>query len=200
MRKKGKIDNTKRLFKIANSQLGLFTSKQAERAGFPRSNQVYHVKQGNWKRVQRGIYRLTNYPVSEFEQMMAWYLWSRGRPSGSGDEPQGVYSHETALSLHDLSDVNPARLYMTVPEHFRRSIAPSKVLVIHKSDLSIADVSDFHGMKITTPLKTLLDVIKAAELSSDLIRQAVMQASRRGLITMKDMEKHPALKRYWTKK
>ena len=40
---------------------------------------------------------------------MVWQLWSRNRQG----EPQGVFSHATALSLHELSDVMPAKLHMS---------------------------------------------------------------------------------------
>jgi predicted transcriptional regulator of viral defense system len=50
---------------------------------------------------------------------MLWWLWSKNREGVS----QGVYRHETALSLHDLTDLMPSKLHMTVPKSFRRSAA-----------------------------------------------------------------------------
>jgi predicted transcriptional regulator of viral defense system len=195
----GESDSTKRLFKIADRQMGYFTTRQAEEAGFPRNNHPYHVRCGHWQRVERGIYRLSNYPVSEYEQMMVWYLWSRGRPHGHGEEPLGVFSHDTALSIYELSDVNPSRIHMTVPVSFRRSVAPAKVLVLHKAGhrrrLLPRHVSDFHGMKITTPLRTLLDVAEARDLSLEIIRQAIIDAEKRGLVSKRDIERHPKLRR-----
>jgi hypothetical protein len=43
--------------------------------------------------------------------------------------PVGVFSHHTALSLHELSDVNPSKLEITVPSSFRRGVAIPKVLL-----------------------------------------------------------------------
>lgn len=40
-------------------------------------------------------------------------------------------SHATALSLYDLSDVNPAKLHMTVPTGFRR---PSKGATLFREE------------------------------------------------------------------
>lgn len=54
------------------------------------------------------------YPLGERPDKMLRRLRSRGRD----DKPQGVHSHETALSLHELSDINPAKLHMTVPPDF----------------------------------------------------------------------------------
>jgi predicted transcriptional regulator of viral defense system len=75
------------------------------------------VKVGNWIREYRGIYRLALFPMAEHPDLVKWALWSRNR----NEAPEGVYSHRTALSLYELSDLNPAKLHMTVPAHFRRN-------------------------------------------------------------------------------
>ena len=120
-----------RLFEIAEAQHGLFTTKQAKQAGYSEKAQYYHARAGNWIRDHRGIYRLARYPRSEWADLMLWQLWSRNRE----DVPQGVYSHETALSLYELSDVMPARLHMTVPHRFDRSAEIPSVLFLHRAHL-----------------------------------------------------------------
>ena len=109
------------LFEIAEAQSGFFTTKQAKAAGFAEKTHPYHVKAGNWTREYRGIYRLVDFPSVERPDLVLWYLWSRGRD----DVPRGVYSHETALSLYELSDANPSKLHMTVPMSFRRNCRDS---------------------------------------------------------------------------
>jgi predicted transcriptional regulator of viral defense system len=42
-----------------------------------------------------------------------------------------VYSHQTALSLFDLSDLMPSRLHMTVPPGFRRSAPIPGAIILH---------------------------------------------------------------------
>ena len=61
-----------------------------------------------------------------------WYLWSRGRD----EKPVGVYSHETALSLFDLGDFDPADLHMIVPLTFRRNGPVPKGVVLHRGTIS----------------------------------------------------------------
>ncbi len=102
------------LYKIAAGQQGYFTAGQAVKAGYKDSTHPYHVRSGNWIREWRGIYRLARYPVSENGQYVLWSLWSRNRMG----VPQGVYSHQTSLSLYDLSDIMPAKLHMSVPPTF----------------------------------------------------------------------------------
>ncbi|MGB7128727.1 MAG: type IV toxin-antitoxin system AbiEi family antitoxin domain-containing protein [Candidatus Rhabdochlamydia sp.] len=48
------------LFEIAESQQGYFTFKQAIAAGFSDKNHRYHVQNGDWIKVLRGIYRLSS--------------------------------------------------------------------------------------------------------------------------------------------
>ena len=65
---------------------------------------------------------------------MLWYLWSRNRR----EVPEGIYSHETALSLHELSDVMPSKLHMTVPKDFRRNSMIPEVLILHRANVDKA--------------------------------------------------------------
>ena len=116
---------------------------------------------------------------------MLWSLWSNNRKG----KPQGVYSHETALSIHDLSDVMPAHLYMTVPSSFRKSAKIPKVLVIHRAILAASDIQEMDGYSVTRPLRTILDVAAAETTSADLLEQAVRQSLQRGLVKRDDLAK-----------
>ena len=122
---------TQRLFDLAQQQQGFFTTKQAKLAGFAENTHPYHVQAGNWVREHRGIYRLAQFPLSDGPDLALWSLWSRNRK----EEIEGVFSHQTALSLHELSDLNPAKLHMTVPKHFRRSSRVPGILVLQYTDL-----------------------------------------------------------------
>ena len=172
------------LFAVAEAQGGFFTAKQAETAGFDRTNHSYHVRSGKWTREYRGIYRLKQYPLPEDSDLVLWSLWSRGR----NDVPQGVYSHETALRIFDLSDNMPAKLHMTVPAKFRRGTEIPTILVLHHADLAPTDVEEREGFRVTRPMRTILDLVAAEGLSSDLLKQAFDEARNRGLITAKETQ------------
>lgn len=184
MRAAASSPDNDRLFAIAEGQDGYFTMAQALEAGFARSTHSYHVKAGNWIREHRGIYRLKRYPLSEAGQRVLWSLWSRDR-SGV---PRGVYSHETALALRDLSDVNPAKLHMTVPPGFRRNSATPAVLVLHKSALPPAEVVRERGYALTRPMRAILDCAAEGDADRDHLRQALEQGLRRGLITRVELK------------
>lgn len=175
----------RRLFEVAEGQQGFFTAKQAKTAGFAENTHPYHVQVGNWVREYRGIYRLTLFPPSEHPDLVKWALWSKNR-----DEViEGVYSHQTALSLYELSDLNPAKLHMTVPTHFRRNSEIPAILALHYADLASDDVEAAQGFKYTRPLRTILDLIEADSVERTFLRQALRQGLDRGLITRSEVKR-----------
>ena len=174
----GRKEAAKRLYEIAEGQHGFFTAKQAKAAGFAENTHPYHVQAGNWIREHRGIYRLASFPRGERPDLMLWSLWSRNR----GEAAQGVFSHETALSLYDLSDVMPAKLHMTVPISFRRNSETPRVLVLHLADLPQSDIGVAYGVRVTKPMRTILDLLTGGQVSPATLRQAVREGLRRGQI------------------
>ena len=171
------------LFAVAEGQQGYFTSKQATNAGYQLGSQAHHVKSGNWARVERGIYRLTRFPQSPEEQLVIYALWSRNREG----RPEGVYSHQTALSIHELSDVNPAKLHMTVPVAFRRTAKTPNVLVLHRSNLDQKDIELRQGFAVIRPLRTIADLAVAESTARGLVQQALMEGRRSGVITAREI-------------
>lgn len=180
-----------KLFELADQQQGYFTAKQAIASGYTANNHHLHIKNGEWVREGRGIYRLAAYPMTERPDMMYWALWSRDR----SDKPTGVFSHATALALYNLSDVMPAKLEMTVPPGFRRSGPIPRVLRFIRRQLPDEDKRYTMGFYVTTPLRSLIDVIEEGRLSRELIQQAVSQAVSRGLVkSRREFFEHPHVK------
>jgi len=175
---KGRKAAAKHLYDLAEGQGGFFTTKQAKVAGFAENTHPYHVQVGNWIREHRGIYRLASFPRGERPDLMLWSLWSRNRREAA----QGVYSHQTALSLHDLSDEMPAKLHMTVPRSFRRNSEIPRVLVLHFADLPQSDIGAADGVRVTKPFRTILDLLEGGEVLPAALRQALREGLRRGLI------------------
>jgi predicted transcriptional regulator of viral defense system len=171
------------LYEIAEGQQGLFATRQATQLGFKLGSQHHHVKMGNWIRLHRGIYRLARFPQGDQVQLVLWHLWSQSRAG----EPQGVYSHQTALSLYELSDVMPAKLHLTVPPAFRRNAAIPKVLVLHWAALKASDIETLRGFRVTRPLPTILTLAREATIATDLLEQALADGRRCGLIRLNEL-------------
>ena len=115
-----------RLYEVAAATSGYFT-----RAQLPVELQYalqYHERQGRVEKVGRGIYRLVNLPPSEDEQYLVASLWSNGR---------GVISEESALSIHELSDVLPSATVLTFEGETSQTPPPGVRLVLRPEGYQI---------------------------------------------------------------
>ena len=162
------------LFDVASSQEGLFTTAQAGDAGYSPQLLQKHLRAGRIQRIRRGVYRLVHFPPGEHEDLAAVWLWS---------ERAGVFSHDTALSLHDLSDILPSRLHLTVPASWRsRRLRVPRGVVLHYADVPKDERAWVGPVPVTEPRRTLADCV-AASVPPDLVQQAMEQATARGLLT-----------------
>jgi predicted transcriptional regulator of viral defense system len=168
---------------IAQDQQGYFTTKQAIKAGYADNTHPYHVRTGNWERVWRGIYRTAHQPTPEDGEMMLWLLWSRGRD----EKPQATLSHQTALSLFELGDFNPAKIHMIVPPAFRRNSRLPKTVVLHQSLLAAGELTHLRGLAVCRPLRALCDIASThPDMVADLLPIAT-EARRRGVIVEREI-------------
>jgi predicted transcriptional regulator of viral defense system len=179
-------ERQKELYQLAESQGGYFTAKQAAGLGYASNKRIYHVRAGNWIREHRGIYRLALFPEPERPDLILWWLWSRDR----SDRPTGVYSHQTALSLHDLTDANPAKLDLTVPTNFRRGAPIPKVLRLHHSDVRSEDLETLLRVPVTNAIRSIVDVWEEESLPRPVLREAFREAMKQGKITKTQVSKY----------
>jgi predicted nucleotidyltransferase len=170
-----RVQKSDRLFQVAESQQGYFTSSDAKRLGYDYPHQHFHVKQGNWIRVDHGIYRLKKFPAAEHEDLMRWWLWSRKK---------AVISHETAASLYEFGDLLPSKIHLTVPLYFRKK--PAKSLVLHKANLSASEIEKRDDLPVTTPLRTVLDLARS-HLDDERLSAVAKDAIKKGLVSRKDL-------------
>ncbi len=184
------MDKETRLLQITESQQGYFTSRQAEECGFSPPNFHRKLESGKWSKELRGIYRIANYPTTSRPELALWALWSADKQG----KPQGVWSHETALEIHNLSDVAPAKLHMSVPKSFRKSTEIPKNLCLHFVDeIPQSDIETRQGYCVTTPLRTLSDIIQEGKTQPEQIERAILDLAIqksliKGLSTIQEME------------
>jgi predicted transcriptional regulator of viral defense system len=184
-----------RLFRVAATQQGHFTTAQAIAAGYQDATHAYHVRVGNWIREWRGVYRLARYPLTEDGQYVLWSLWSRSRAG----TPEGVYSHETALSIYELADAMPEKLHMTVPPSFRRHARIPSVLVLHIGTVALEETEEREGYRVTNPARTLVDLVLEETTAPEVLRQACRESQERGLLTHASWERYRQDKGIWRK-
>jgi predicted transcriptional regulator of viral defense system len=168
------------LYRLAAPQGGHFDRAQALEAGYSPQLVEYYRRAGRVERVGRGIFRLVHFPPGEHEDLIVVWLWS---------ERLGVFSHETALALHELSDLLPTQKHLTVPTAWscRRLRVPRRV-ELHHDDLTENEITWRGPVPITTPIRTIIDCT-LANVAPALVRQAQSQALRRGLFTKPELQR-----------
>lgn len=175
------LESARKLAAVAHGQGGYFTAKQAKVAGYDYPHLDYHVATGNFERIDHGLYRLSSVPPPEYDEFVRLSLWSRNRL----DEPQAVVSHDSALMLHDLGELLSGKTHLTVPPKFRK--AAPRSIALHKSTLQTNDTEEREGFRVTTPLRTLVDVATHG-ISQEQLEKALATALERGLVRRNKLE------------
>ena len=96
---------TEEIIKMAKENNGTVTTAMVVAAGISRGNIKYLVDKGMIEKSARGVYILPEVWDDEI-----FNLQSRFK--------RGIYSHETALFLWNLTDRTPNRYYMTFPANY----------------------------------------------------------------------------------
>jgi len=168
-----------RLQDLATTQSGYFTLNQALEAGFTSAEQLeIHERV---ERCGEGVYRFLLHPPSEHEDLVVIWLQT---------EKKCVFSHDTALALHELSDILPVRIHLTVPPGWKpiEGMALVPHAVLHYGTVEPTEIDWMGPVPFTKPLRTLVDCIEKG-LTPDLVIQGIDDARRRGIITHAEAER-----------
>jgi len=95
----------KEIESLLNKNNGILTIKEAEENGIYRGSIKYFTEKGKLEKVSRGVYVLPGIFEDEF-----FVVQNRFK--------KGIYSLETALYLHDLTDRTPSVFNMTFPKGY----------------------------------------------------------------------------------
>lgn len=162
------------LYEIAEGQAGYFTTAQARSAGFSRERLSNTVRSGKFQRAAHGVYRLTHFPASKHEDLfIAWLITG----------PHSVISHDSALAVYELSDALPGEVHVIVPRSASRR---RQNIRLHTNRLQLDEITNREGLPITTAARSIADAANSG-LAEELVRQALQEALRRGLVS------HPQL-------
>lgn len=159
------------LYETAESQAGYFAAHQAREYGFTWERLSSNVHTGRFIRVSQGIYRLTQFPGSDNEDLFVAWLRTG---------PDSIISHDSALALYELSDVMPAEIHVIVPRTASRRRPGIRQ---HTHHLAADEVTMRNGLPVTTVPRTLADVA-AAGLAEEQVRLAIQDATARGLTSL----------------
>lgn len=177
------------LVELASDHHGYVTTLQVREAGVDPTQLRQLAGRGRLEHVARGVYRVPVLPRSEHDDLAFAIAWARGR---------AVLSHESALVLHGLSDVNPSVVHLTAPpDNYPRAQGGGPVR-IHRRDLPPGDITVVDGLPVTTAVRTIVD---CEELGTDpaQLRLAIRQARRSGELSalqaegLKTRMRHPEM-------
>ena len=83
----------------------VITNKEAEELGYTRHNLSELTKSGQLERLRPGLYQLKGKVIDDFVLI-------------SSNSNRIIFSHQTALYLHDLSDRTPNVFHISVPQGY----------------------------------------------------------------------------------
>lgn len=160
--------------RIAAEQHGLISRGQARAEGLPLKAIEWRVSTGRWSAVQPGVYRPRSAPTSWHQRLMAAVL------RGGRD---ALASHRAAAALWRLDGINERAIEISVP--CARRIRGALVHRRARSDNPRS--TELDRIPATHIERTIIDL--AAVVSSDRAGGALDDALRRGLVSVKRMER-----------
>lgn len=158
-------------------QWGMVTAQQALLSGIDGVTLHRLKSAGLLESVRRGVYAVTAAEASDARAEQA--AWLSLRPETGGwarpklDPDGGVISHESAARLHNLGDLVNTRVDITTP---RRRTTRDPGVRLRRGELADADVVVLNGLPVTTPTRTIYDLLgQHADAShiATMVRQGV---------------------------
>ncbi len=144
-----KLDEPRRdapLAHLAARQHGVVERSQLLALGYTDNAIARRVRAGWLVRVHRGVFAVGRQPLTLHGHFLAAVF-------SAGD--RAVLSHFSAAVLWNLLRERGTRVDVTVPGSARRG---GRVVIVHRSLLSPDEVAIRHGIPVTTPVRTMLDL------------------------------------------
>jgi len=172
-------DALRELAEISASQWGMVTSAQAATRGVTRLDLSRLTESGDLLRLAHGIYKDAGAPSGAHLDVRAAWLSSDPARLASDRLDDGhrgvVISGQTAAWLHDIGDLRSNRTELTTPVRRQTQRAD---LHYRQRDLPKEDVTIRDGLPVTTPERTIADLVEdRTDLS--IVANALRDASRK---------------------
>ncbi len=148
---------------------GVITSFEANAKGINNKTLQRMEKLGQIERVEHGLYMDPN--QMEDEYFLTLYRCKKG-----------IFSHETALYFHELTDRTPFQIMMTIPSGYNTRLLKDKekykffyvVEELHSIGKIIMETPYGHQVYVYDKERTICDCLKKKEqLDGDLVTEAV---------------------------
>lgn len=171
--------------KLLEQYNGLVTTSQITKAGIPRYCLSKMLLENKLVRAEKGVYATPE--TWEDELFILQYRYSKG-----------IFSHETALDIHDLTDRMPTRYVMTFPAgynttRFKKTIIDSKTCVKKLYTLGIIEKSTTCNniIQVYDIERTLCDIVRGNKIFDiQLVNQAMKAYIRTGKKNIQKLMKY----------
>lgn len=164
------------LWPVAEVQHGYVTAAQAKDLGIDTMPLQMLVQRGTLERAAHGVYRFPQFPYNDATPFMLAVLWTR--------MPEACLSHETALAVYDICDINPNRTHLTVSRHRRIRRTNNAGYVVHYEDLDPGQIGWWQEVPTVTAPTAIAQCI-ADGTGTYLLEQAIQNGHARGHLTVK---------------
>ena len=161
---------TEEIIKMAEGNNGIVTTAMVVAAGFSRGNIKYLEKKGLIEKSARGVYILPEVWADEM-----FNLQNRFK--------RGIYSHETALFLWDLTDRTPNVYSMTFPTNYNLTRPKEENVrctqckdAFYDLGIVVTNTPGGNEVKVYSIERTLCDILRP---QSDVDIQVVTEAFKR---------------------
>ena len=158
------------IYEVASENYGLMTTDMAREIGVSSMTLVMLERRGRIMRVGRGVYRLEQFPASEYDS----YATAVAK-AGNGAFLWGP----SVLALENLCPTDPGKLYVAVPGRVRRSLG--RGVFIRQNAGKNTNVSGLRGI----PAQSVREAIRDSRnmIMSNRLLDATKRACERGLIS-----------------
>jgi len=143
-----------KLEELVTERSGLILTKEVEEAGIPRHYLTVLTKEKKLKRISHGVYLAPDAFDDEMYRLQA-------------KNQRIIFSHETSLYLHDLTDQDPLEWSVTVPFGYNASHLKEegvKVYTVKKSlhQMGVTELKTVYGrpIKAYNKERTICDIIR----------------------------------------
>ena len=171
------MDNTV-LDSLFEKSGGLMRTADVISAGVTKDEFYRYVKKEGLEKVAHGVYAHPDNWIDEMAALQAQY-------------PKVIFSHETALYLHDLAEKEPVPISVTVPAKYNvRSLSEKGVRLYYIKQewylLGVCDVTTSSGQRVASydMERTILDIIRKKK-EMDV---AVFNYALRTYVNLKDKD------------
>lgn len=163
-----------KLVALINEHNGIILTKHVTEAGIPRTYISELVKNGTLERLERGIYITKDSYDDEMYRLQAKYA-------------SAIFSHDSALFLHDLTDRDPLQHSVTVPAGYNSGNIQAigvKVFSIKKElyDLGLTTGRTMFDREIKcyNMERTICDIIRSRnQMDIAIVTDAIKRYSKR---------------------